>query len=169
MLFQVFRMVVAALLAVSGLVPVVLRADPPDQYAFHAYDQGLTRAAASNKPVFLYFGREGCGYCDLTNKKGFADPAVRQGYQEHYELVYVDSESGRRLRLPSGERITERELGVRFRAFVTPVFVFMHPDGTPILKRVGVQSADQLLQYHRYVSEGHYRRLSFEQFSADNG
>jgi thioredoxin-related protein len=163
------RAATAAVLTALSLAPAVVRADPPDGYVFHSYDRGLARAATSNKPVFLYFGREGCGYCDFTNKNAFADPAVRRGYQEHFELVYVDSESGRRLRLPTGERITERELGVRFKAFVTPVFVFLAADGEPILKRIGVQSADQLLSYHRYVSEGHYRSRTFEQFSSGDG
>ena len=130
----------------------IVVADPPDGYEFLRYDQGLKNAKTSNKRIFLYFGREGCGFCDVTNKRAFSVAAVRERYQNNYELVYVDSESGRRLTLPSGERITERDLAPRYKAFVTPVFVFLEPDGAPILKRVGIQTAEQLLAYDEFVS-----------------
>ncbi len=144
-------------------------ADPPEGYVFQSYDQGLANARQSNKPVFLYFGREGCGYCDFTNKNAFSDTQVRENYRNHYELVYVDAESGKRLTLPSGERITEMDLGARFRAFVTPVFVFLSPHGEPLLKRIGVQRAEELLQYDRFIREGHHRTRSLDQFLRDDG
>ena len=119
--------------------------------------------------MFVYFGREGCGFCEVTNKKAFSAQSVQDRYQGNYELVYVDSESGRRLTLPSGERITERDLGTRYKAFVTPVFVYLEPSGEQILKRVGIQTAEQLLAYDDYVQQGHYRRQSFEQYEkSDN-
>ena len=70
---------------------------------------------------------------------------MRQRYSEHYALAYVDAESGRRLRLPSGERIAERDLGTRYEALVTPVFTFLKPDGELILRMVGVQRVEDLI------------------------
>jgi hypothetical protein len=84
---------------------------------------------------------------------------VKELFVRHYVLAYVDAESGRRLTLPSGERITERELGPRFRAFVTP-------EGEMNLKRVGVKTADDFLAYDRYVRGGRYREQSFSEFQA---
>ena len=167
--FYELWVVILYLPTIIALTPAAVHADPPPGYVFQSYDEGLARAATSGKPVFLYFGREGCGYCDFTNRNAFSDPAVRRGYETHYELVYVDAESGRRLRLPNGERITERELGVRFKAFVTPVFVFLSADGAQLLKLVGVQSAEQLLRYDRYISEQHFKGRSLEQFIAEDG
>ncbi|MCG6870890.1 MAG: thioredoxin fold domain-containing protein [Gammaproteobacteria bacterium] len=141
-------------------------ADPPENYVFHPYDEALHSARDTGRKVFIYFGREGCGYCDLTNRTAFVDPRVRERYQQNYELAYVDSEGGQRLTLPSGERIVERELGPRFQAFVTPVFVFAEADGTPILRRVGVQKTEDLLAAERFVAGGFYRRMNFEEFRA---
>jgi len=141
-----------------------LLADPPAGYEFLSFDRGLQQAKGSNKKVFLYFGREGCGFCDVTNKKAFSVSSVRDRYQKNYELVYVDSESGKRLRLPSGERVTERDLGVRYKAFVTPVFIFLEPGGEQILKRVGIQTAEQLLAYDDFVQQGHYKKQKYEEY-----
>jgi thioredoxin-related protein len=95
--------------------------DPPQGYPFLAYDQGIKAARTSGKPVFLYFGRYGCAWCAHTNKETFSDAALRKLYIAHYVLVYVDAESYKRLTLPSGEKISEAELGARFKVFATPL------------------------------------------------
>ena len=128
------------------VAPGLVLADAPKGYPFLSFDDALSQAAEQAKPVFVYFGRYGCGYCEKTNKEAFSDPEVRERYTRHYVLAYVDAESGERLRLPSGERITERELGTRYEAMVTPVFSFMTPDGTVVLRLVGVQRIEDLLE-----------------------
>lgn len=145
------------MIALLALLALPAWADPPPGYAFLGYDQGLARARAEGKPVFLYFGRYGCAWCDKTNKESFSNPDIRKRYTDHYVLVYVDAESGRRLRLPDGERITEAELGARFKAFATPLFVFLDPDGKEIVKIPGFKTVEDFRDYDRYVHEGHYK------------
>ena len=121
-------------------------ADPPEGYPFLPFDQALSQSQAQSKVLFVYFGRYGCGYCEKTNKEAFVDPQVKQRYTTNYVLAYVDAESGKRLRLPSGERITERELGTRYNALVTPIFTFLTPEGEFIDRMVGVQRIEDLLE-----------------------
>ena len=121
-------------------------ADAPEGYPFLAFDEALGRSQAEGKPLFVYFGRYGCGYCEKTNKEAFVDPEVKRRYTQHYVLAYVDAESGRRLRLPSGERIPERELGTRYNALVTPIFTFMNTEGEPLYRMVGVQRIEDLIE-----------------------
>lgn len=128
-------------------------ANPPMGYPFLRFDEAMARAGADGKLLFVYFGRYGCAYCDRTNQEGFADPVVRERYTNHYVLAYVDAESGRRLRLATGERITERELGTRHNDAVTPVFSFVTPGGTWVMKLVGLQSKDDLLEADRKIQE----------------
>lgn len=129
------------------------QADAPKGYPFLPFDQALQQATEQAKPVFVYFGRYGCGYCEKTNKEAFSDAAVRERYTRNYVLAYVDAEGGDRLRLPSGERITERELGTRYQALVTPVFSFMTPDGKVVLRLVGVQRTEDLLQADQRIQD----------------
>ena len=134
----------AILLLVTTLLAIPVMAGPPEGYPFQSFDKAMQQAKAANKPLFVYFGRYGCGYCEKTNKEAFSDKKIREAYSKNYILAYVDSESGKRLRLPSGERVTEREVGTRYDAFVTPVFTFMTPDGKPLLRLVGVQRIEDL-------------------------
>ena len=140
--------IIGFLLCLTGTAAL---AEPPEGYPFLSFDKAMKQAKAETKLMFVYFGRYGCGYCDKTNKEAFSDPAVKEQYSNNYVLAYVDSESGKRLRLPSGERITERELGTRYNAFVTPIFSFMLPDGTVITRMVGVQRIEDLIDAHKKV------------------
>jgi len=82
-------------------------------------------------------------------------------------LVYVDAESGKRLTLASGERITEMELGARLNVFATPVFAYLESDGTLIFKAPGYKTVKDFEDFDRYVYQGIYKRKSLTQFLAD--
>jgi thioredoxin-related protein len=139
-------------------------ADAPVGYPFVPFDEGLRTARSSDKPIFLYFGRYGCTFCDMTNKRAFVDPGVRERYVDHYVLVYVDAESGRRLELPSGERITEAELGARLKVFVTPFFAFLDSEGRPLGATAGVKTVAELLAMDRFVMEGHHDEMTLHEY-----
>lgn len=132
------------LLLISTFLALPVAADPPQGYLFQSFDKAMQQAQSDNKPLFVYFGRYGCGYCEKTNKEAFSDKGVHDTYSKNYVLAYVDAESGKRLRMPSGERVTEREVGTRYDAFVTPVFTFMTAEGKSLLRLVGVQRIEDL-------------------------
>lgn len=144
---------VLTFLLLSGFSLACL-AEAPEGYPFLPFDEAMQQAKENGKPVFVYFGRYGCGYCDKTNKEAFSDANVHRQYTQNYVLAYVDSESGKRLRLPTGERITERELGTRYNAFVTPVFSFITTDGDVLTRLVGVQRIVDLLDADKKVQLG---------------
>ena len=146
-MIRVILMLLMTLLALPAM------SEAPHGYPFQSFDKAMQQARAENKPLFVYFGRYGCGYCDKTNKEAFSDKGVHAVYTRNYVLAYVDSESGKRLRLPSGERITEREVGTRYNAFVTPVFTFMMPDGQPLMRLVGVQRIEDLTEADKKVQQ----------------
>jgi len=139
-------------------------AEPPDGYPFVRYDEGLAQARQNGQQLFVYFGRYGCGWCDKTNREAFSDKRLRRLYSDRYVLVYVDAESGKRLTLPSGERITEHELGARMKVMATPVFTWLEQDGREIFHVSGIQSTQDFLLYDRFLSEGHYRKENIRDF-----
>jgi thioredoxin-related protein len=152
------------LLAAGFLWATAVQAEAPKGYPFVNFDAGLNAARASGKPIFLYFGRYGCAWCDLTNKQTFSDASLKKLYTENYELVYVDAESGKRLTLPTGERITETELGARLQAFATPLFVYLTPQGDKIVQIPGFKTVQDFRDYDRYVRGGHYKQKTLLEF-----
>lgn len=158
------------LLFLTGLwlLPVLsttASAAPPEGWEFHPLDKALKQAANENRRVFLYFGRHGCPSCEKTNRESFTDPRVIEAYNANYVLAYADSEGGNRLRLASGERITEMELGVKLQVYGTPFFYFMEPNGKPIMRAPGYQGAEEFLMYDRFVNGEHYKRTTLSEFA----
>lgn len=139
-------------------------ADPPDNYPFVRYDVGLQQAQQENKYIFLYFGRHGCGFCAKTNKESFSDPGLKKRYLENYVLVYVDAESGERLTLPSGERITEAELGAQLNVFATPIFMYLDKNGEVLFRAPGFKTVKDFVDFDRYIQQGHYKTKSINEF-----
>lgn len=139
-------------------------ADPPEGYPFVDYDTGLTQAKQAAKPILLYFGRYGCGWCAYTNRETFSNAEIKRIYAENYALIYVDAEGGKRIALPSGERITEADLGARLGAFATPLFVFMTPEGRVVAKIPGYKTVDDFKDFDRYVRGKHYERQGLLEF-----
>lgn len=159
-----FRSGLSRWLLLLFLVTVTAHAEPPKGYPFVSYDEGLRQAQAKGKKIFLYFGRFGCGWCGKTNAETFSDADLRKLYTEHYVLVYVDAESGKRLQLPSGERITEMELGARLNVFATPVFLYLEPNGKVIFRAPGFKTVTDFRDFDRYVQSGSYKKQGIMEF-----
>ena len=140
------------------------QAEPPKGYPFMGYNEGLQLAQQQHKRIFLYFGRYGCGYCGKTNVETFSDAGLRKRYTKNYILVYVDAESGRRITLPSGERITEMELGARLNIYGTPLFLYMEANGDPILRAPGYKTVADFVNMDRYVQGNFYHKQSINEF-----
>ena len=139
-------------------------ADPPDNYPFISYDAGMQQAQLQKKHIFVYFGRYGCGFCAKTNKESFSDPELKKRYMDHYVLVYVDAESGNRLTLPSGERITEAELGAQLNVFATPIFIYLDMNGDVLFRAPGFKTVKDFVDFDEYIQAGHYKTKSINEF-----
>ncbi|MCP3869002.1 MAG: thioredoxin fold domain-containing protein [Gammaproteobacteria bacterium] len=154
---------------VGLLLSLGVQAAPPDGYPFHSYSDAVKLAKEQQKPLFLYFGRYGCSSCLKTHKETFTDQGLKKKLVDHYVLAYVDTESDKRLRLPSGERITEMQFATRSRIYGTPTYFFISPGGEPLFKFVGFKTVAEMLVYDDYVSQGHYKLISFKEYQASNG
>ena len=142
----------------------IAHAEPPDDYPFISYDTGLQQAQAQDKHIFVYFGRFGCGFCAKTNIETFSDPELKKQYINNYILVYVDAESGNRLTLPNGERITESELGAKLNVFATPIFLYLDKNGEVLFRAPGFKTVKDFINFDEYIQKGHYKTKSINEF-----
>ncbi len=141
-------------------------AAPPETYNFLPLTDAMQQASAQNKPMFLYFGRYGCSTCRKMHQEVFTDAGMQQRYNSEFVLAYVDTESGKRIKLPSGERTTEMQFAARNRILGTPTFIYFSREQKPLFKRAGFQSIEQMNAYSDYVSGGHYQTQTLKQYLA---
>ena len=145
------------------------RAEPPKGYPFVSFDQGMQQAQQQHKRAFIYFGRFGCGFCNKVNQESFSDNNLRQLYTKNYALIYVDAESGNRITLPDGERITEMELGARLNAVGTPLFLYMEPGGDIILRAPGYKTVQEFVLMDEFIQGNHFREQSINDYFKQKG
>jgi len=157
----------ALIMALGLLVAASSAAEPPKHYPFVSYNVGLKAQKAGGKPMMIYFGRPGCGYCERTNVEGFGHDDLRKRYSDHFVLSYVDTESGARVTLPNGERVTEAELANRYRVKLTPTFVYLDPAGREVARLFGVQQKKDLAALDHYMANSVYKSKPFRQYLSE--
>ena len=149
------------------LLPVsAVLAAPPETYQFLSLTEAMQQSSAQNKPMFLYFGRYGCSTCRKMHKEVFTDATMQERYNNDFVLAYVDTESGKRIKLPSGERMTEMQFATRNRILGTPTFIYFSSEQKPLFKKAGFQSIEQMNAYGDFVSGAHYQSKTLKQYMA---
>lgn len=141
-------------------------AAPPEGYQFLPLTDATRQASAENKPMLLYFGRYGCSTCRKMHAEVFNDPGVSAKYNGDFVLAYVDTESGNRIRLGNGETTTEMQFAARSRILGTPTFIYFSPAQKPLFKKAGFQSIEQMNHYGDFITKGHYRTMSLQDYLA---
>jgi len=143
-----------------------LMAAPPDGYRFLSLTEATQVASRENKPMLLYFGRYGCSTCRKMHAEVFSDESVNAKYNNAFVLAYVDTESGNRIRLGSGETTTEMQFATRNRILGTPTFVYFSADQKPLFKKAGFQTIAQMNLYGDYILQNHYKSMPLQEFIA---
>ena len=154
-------MVILLTLSMGTLV-----AAPPEGYSFLSLTEATQLASSENKPMLLYIGRNGCSTCRKMHAEVFSDVSLSAKYNADFVLAYVDTESGARIKLTNGERITEMQFATRSRIIGTPTFVYFSPEQKPLFKKAGFQSVAQMNLYGDYILENHYRSMPLQEFMA---
>jgi thioredoxin-related protein len=151
------------------------KTDPkkPDQKATEitwlSFDDGLNKAEAEGKHVFINFTTSWCGWCKKMNKTTFKEPSIIQMLDDKFVSVKVDGDSKHELDI-HGYKITEQnltrgEFGVRSY----PTYYFLTPDGGKVGAARGYQPKDQLAQYLTYVADRKYDTTKVQRPSYDEG
>ena len=149
-----------------SLLSTTLWAAPPGDYPFLSLPKAMKQSSTESKPIFLYFGRYGCSTCRKMHEEVFTDAALKDQFSSNFILAYVDTESGKRIKLPNGERTTEMQFASRSRILGTPTFVYYSKEQKPLFKRAGFQSIEQMKAYNDYVSAGHYKTSRLKEYLA---
>jgi len=160
-----FRLPLACVVLFTLSVGTLLAA-PPEGYRFLSLTEATQLASSQNKPMLLYFGRYGCTTCRKMHAEVFNDASLHAKYNDAFVLAYVDTESGDRISLANGERITEMQFASRSRIIGTPTFIFFSPDQKVLFKKAGFQTIAQMSQYGDYILEKHYQSTPLQEFMA---
>jgi thiol:disulfide interchange protein DsbD len=96
------------------------------------FDEALKKAKASNKPIFIDFWAEWCGWCHRLDKTTYVDPAV-VARSEEFVAVKINTEAGKK----------EERVALRYDVQNLPTIAFLSPGGHLVLRLNGFQGPGQ--------------------------
>ena len=93
----------------------------------------LKAAKEQNKPLFLYFRSDFCGYCRLFESETLSNKSVIKKLNEDFIMVSIDV-------------YRQKNETMMFRVFGTPSLVFLNSEGTEIKRIPGYIDTDTFLR-----------------------
>jgi len=143
--------------------------ETPKEIVWFQYDEGLKKAEAEGKHVFINFTTSWCGYCKMMDRTTFKDENVVNLFKDGFVAVKVDAESKKELNI-DGYKISEKNLAAgEFGVRSYPTYWFLKPDGEKYGQIKGYQNADPFSEILFYMKEKLYDKLTFDEFMKAGG
>lgn len=119
--------------------------------AWENMTEGLARAKAEGKPVFLYFHADWCTFCVKLKKTTFKDKHVLKLLAKDFVSISIDTDK-------------QRDLAVKWRVTGLPTMWFLKPDGSEIDRIPGFVNAKNMVKILNFLSTKQYQQVSFHDF-----
>lgn len=119
--------------------------------------------------LLLVFEAEGCPFCHRMREQVLSQPSVQQFYRRHFNVFTVDILGSVTVTDFAGKEVAEKDFARAHRVRGTPTFLFIAADGKEMARYTGVtRGVDEFLALGRYVTEGHFQKMHFDQYLSGN-
>jgi thioredoxin-related protein len=135
-----------------------------------ALEDGVKRAAASGKYVFVTVYTDWCGYCRKLNTVTLRAQPVLAELDKNFQSVRINAESAKPV-VWKGKQMSEREVaGKAWGVTGFPTMLFLSPKGEIIGSYSAFAEPDLMVNLLTYISSGaRERNVSFEDFLGGKG
>lgn len=124
-----------------------------------------TAQAQGKRGILLVLEAEGCPFCKRMREQIMSRAEVREYFHRHFNVFSLDVNGSITVTTPEGKEMTEKAFARSLKFRGTPTFVFIAADGREMARYAGAtRDAETFLALGHYVAEGHWQRMSFEQF-----
>lgn len=118
-----------------------------------SYTQILEQGPKAGKPVFIFFRAPWCAVCKKMQRLVFPDAELTAYLNKSYLASKVD--------------VTKEQVVAKlYKVNYLPTCAFLTDQGKPVLFLRGYYTSDRLLMALRFVAEGHYKTMSFQEFES---
>ncbi len=111
---------------------------------WYKYDDGMAKASAEGKKIYINFHADWCYYCKVMKKTTFKDATVAEYLNKNFIPIRVDTEK-------------EKKLAREFNIRGLPANWFLEPNGDKIGLKSGYLKPQQLLQNLKFVYDEKYK------------
>ncbi len=145
--------------AVEEIKPLILKWLP--------YNEGLLKAEKDNKHVLIYFYTDECGWCKKMDKETYSNKEVQKILSDKFVAIKINAKSENKV-VENGKEISERELVTMYQVSGYPTTWFLESNRSLIAPLPGYAAAEQFIPVIKYIGEGWYESISFEEYLKKN-
>ncbi len=110
------------------------------------HEKGLVMAREQNKPVFLHFSAQWCGYCRKMERETFQDKEVISYLNDHFISIKVDADE-------------RKGLARKYQVAGLPDNRFLDKDGNPVYRVPGFMEPLALVFFLEYIQSKAYKTM----------
>lgn len=128
-------------------------------------DEDLKLARSQGKiGLMVYFGTEGCSYCEVFLRKSLGNPELAAIVQKNFDTIGFDIFDDEEMTSPQGKTLTVKEFAKKEGVQFSPSLLFYGQDGKRILRVAGYQSPERFAVILKYLINKHYLKESFRDY-----
>ncbi|MGV6858587.1 MAG: thioredoxin family protein [bacterium] len=125
-----------------------------------------TAKEEGKQAVMIFFEMDECPFCHRMKTTVFNKPKVQEYFKEQFRILPMDIEGDLEITDFQGNPTSQKDFSFKVhRVRATPVIAFFDLNGKKIASYTGAtRNAKEFLLLGRFVAEGHYKTMRFNQF-----
>ena len=141
--------------------------DKPLELTWLPYNEGLLKAEKESKHVLIYFYTNECGWCKKMEKETYSNEEVKKILYDKFVAIKINAKSENKV-VENGKKISERKLATLYQVSGYPTTWFLESDNNRIAPLPGYAPTEQFIPVIKYIGEGWYKSISFEEYLKKN-
>lgn len=130
--------------------------------------EDVADAADAEKRVILYFYQDGCPYCAKLLNDNFADRAISEQTQKHFDVIAINMWGDREVTDFNGDTVPEKAFAASLKVQFTPTLLFLSESGKVLLRINGYFAPHKFKVALDYVAGRHEGEGKFSTFYAQS-
>ncbi|MBI4666041.1 MAG: thioredoxin fold domain-containing protein [Nitrospinae bacterium] len=131
---------------------------------FGSMPEELGIANSEGSTLMVYFWQEGCPYCERMEKEVLSAPEIKKTLSEKFHPMEVNIFGSKEMGDFAGKPFTEKSFAGQMKVIYTPTVVFFDKEGRETFRLPGFWQAPHFKAAMVYAREGHYGKMSFQEF-----
>ncbi|DAB39875.1 MAG TPA: hypothetical protein CFH81_06530 [Sulfurovum sp. UBA12169] len=141
---------------------IVLAANLSENINIH---QLSLEAWKANKYLFLFFHKEGCGYCERMLDESLKNRDIKSKLTKDFIFIKVDIDEQGVVEYRDFNG-TKHAFAKSLKIGLYPSLIFMDQNNTIVYGVVGYRKVEEFSKILDYVSSGNYKTIDFESFES---
>jgi thioredoxin-related protein len=131
---------------------------------FLDFHEDIREAAVQGKRLMVYFGQDGCPYCQRLMRVNFGQKDIVEKTRRHFNAVAINLWGDREVTWIDGKAYSEKNFAATLKVQFTPTLLFFDEKGNVVLRVNGYYPPHKFHAALDYVSGRNEGKVSFADY-----